>query len=295
MIDLREDGHRGRGLCLRSSPGTNVTFDDRAHSSAFHDVGRIFPADVELCWVEPSTTVTEALRLMAPKRFSQVPVIVNGRVRGVFSLWSLAQQLLASPDLAPHDLAVEDVMERLPSVTVDDPLDLVLEHLNRHDAVVVESPHGVQAIATGTDVLNYFYRIARPYVLLQEIELALRALIDACVTEVELRQCIDRALRKKYEAQKREPPSRLRDMTFEDYRSIVGAKDNWDFFKGVLGQNRELAASKLEQVRRIRNDVFHFRDPVSVVDHETLAAARHWLFDKARSMQERTQMGDPAS
>jgi predicted transcriptional regulator len=134
--------------------------DDRSASSPFHDVGCIFPDDVELCWVEPSTTVAEALRLMAPNRYSQVPVIADGRVRGVFSLWSLAQQLLAAPNLAPLELAVEDVMERIPAVTVDDPLDLVLEHLNRHDAVLVDSPHGLQAIATGTDVLNYFYRIA---------------------------------------------------------------------------------------------------------------------------------------
>lgn len=133
--------------------------------------------------------------------------------------------------------------------------------------------------------VNYFYRIARPFVLLQEIELSLRDLIDACVTEPELEQCVDRALRKKYESSKQEPPTQLRNMTFEDYRSIVAAKDNWSFFKGVLGQSRELVASKLEQVRRIRNDVFHFRDSVSVADHETLAATRYWLFDKAQSMR----------
>jgi glucan biosynthesis protein len=109
------------------------------------------------------------------------------------------------------------------------------------------------------------------------------------VTEPELEQCVDRALRKKYESSKQEPPTQLRNMTFEDYRSIVAAKDNWSFFKGVLGQSRELVASKLEQVRRIRNDVFHFRDPVSVADHETLTATRYWLFDKAQSMRVRDE------
>lgn len=172
-------------------------------------------------------------------------------------------------------------------VTVDDPLDVVLEHLNRHDAVLVGSPHGPQAIATATDVLNYFYGIARPFVLLQEIELALRGLIDACVTEPELQQCIDRALRSKY--QPRQPPARLHDMTFEDYRTIVSAKDNWRFFEGVLGRHRAVVESKLEQVRRIRNDVFHFRDSVSVIDHETLAATRYWLFDKALSLRDRDE------
>ena len=261
--------------------------EELAGPSPFHDVGRIFPDDVDVCSVEPSTRVADALSLMAPRRYSQVPVIANGRVRGVFSLWSLTYQLLAAPDLSPLDLAVEDVMESIPSVTVDDPLDLVLEHLHLHDAVLVGSPHGLQAIATATDVLSYFYRIARPYVLLQEIELGLRNLIDQCVTEAELEQCIDRALTKQYESRKKKPPTRLSDMTFEDYRTIIASKDNWEFFRGALGQNRELVSSKLEQIRRIRNDVFHFRDPVSAIDHETLAATRYWLFDKARSMRER--------
>jgi len=231
---------------------------------------------------------------MAPNRYSQVPVIEDGRVRGVFSLWSLAHHLLGAPNLSPHDLAVEDVMEQIPDVTVADPLERVLEHLNRHDAVLVKSPHGVQAIATGTDVLKYFYRIAGPYVLLQEIELALRNLIQSCVSGPEHDVCIERALRKKYDNAKRELPARLDEMTFEDYRSIVTAKDNWNFFCGVLGRNRDLVAAKLEQIRRIRNEVFHFRsDSISVMDHQTLAAARDWLFDKATRLRDR-EMGGAA-
>jgi len=124
--------------------------DDSSDGSPFHDVGSIFPGDIDLVSVEPSTTVAEALRLMAPNRYSQVPVIGDGRVRGVFSLWSLAHHLMDAPNVSPHDLFVEDVMEQIPDVTVDDPLDRVLEHLNRHDAVLVKSPHGVQAITTGT-------------------------------------------------------------------------------------------------------------------------------------------------
>lgn len=135
-------------------------------------------------------------------------------------------------------------------------------------------------------MLNYFYRVARPFVLLQEIELALRGLIETCVSESQLRECVERALRKKYEG-RGEPPWQLRDMTFDEYRNIVSAKGNWEFFEGVLGRNRELVASKLEQVRKIRNDIFHFRDSVSVVDHQTLAAARNWLFDKALALRAR--------
>jgi hypothetical protein len=46
--------------------------DDSSNGSPFHDVGSIFPGDVDLVSVEPSTTVADALRLMAPNRYSQV-------------------------------------------------------------------------------------------------------------------------------------------------------------------------------------------------------------------------------
>jgi CBS domain-containing protein len=249
----------------------------------FQDVGRIFPGEVNLTSIAPSTTVTEALRIMVGNRFSQLPVVSNGVVRGVFSHWSLAHHLLDSPKLAPHDLFVEDVMEPLPFVTVQDSLDTVLEHLNRHDAVLVTSPHGLQAVATASDVLNYFDRVARPFVLLQEIELSLRALLRGCLTDAELKACAEHALRSKYGGDASRVPSRLEDMSFEEYRTITSAKENWPLFEGVLGRSRELVASKLSRVRDIRNSIFHFREPVSVFDHETLTTTRNWLLDKTRT------------
>lgn len=258
----------------------------------FQDVGRIFPGEVTLTSIEPSATVTEALRIMVGNRFSQLPVVSNGVVRGVFSHWSLAHHLLDSPTLAPHQLFVEDVMEPLPYVTVQDSLDTVLEHLNRHDAVLVTSPHGLQAVATATDVLNYFDRVARPFVLLQEIELSLRALLRGCLTDAELEACANYALSSKYGGDVSRVPSRLEDMSFEEYRTIVSAKENWPYFEGVLGRSRELVASKLSRVRDIRNAIFHFREPVSVLDHETLTMTRNWLLDKTRTREARAVEAD---
>jgi CBS domain-containing protein len=229
---------------------------------------------------------------MRTHRYSQLPVLEDGRLRGIFSLWSLAQQVLDSPKLPVHDLAVEDLMEQLPAVTVDDALDEVLDHLNRSDAVVVRSPHGLQAIATATDALNYFARVARPFVLLQEIELSLRALIGACVSGEQLDGCIERALKSKYEHASRPLPRELTNMTLEDYRTLVTARSNWEFFEGSIGRNRDLVANKLERIVKIRNSVFHFREPVSVADHQTLAGMRNWLLDKARSLEPSTEEGD---
>jgi CBS domain-containing protein len=252
----------------------------------FHDVGRIFPEDVDVISVTPSTTVSEALRIMLERRYSQLPVIDDGRLRGVFSLWSLAQHIVTIPRVSLQDQNVEDLMEELPVVTVNDSLDKVLEQLNRHDAVLVGGPRGIiQAVATATDVLAYFFRVARPYVLLQEIELALRELIATCAPPEKLAVCIERALAKEREQSKRPLPKTLEDMTFEEYRLLINNKENWPLFDGVLGRNRDLAASKLERAREIRNKLFHFREDISVIEHETLSGIRQWMFDKITNLK----------
>jgi hypothetical protein len=252
----------------------------------FHDVGSVFPGEVSIEHVKPRTPAGEAIKLMLEKRFSQLPVIENGEVLGVFSLWSLTQHLVLSPgikvDTLLKDMEVGELMEQLPKVTVKDSVHSILGLLERHDAVLVDSPHGLQAVATSSDVLRYFYKVARPYILLQEIELALRNLIELCAPEEKLKQCIDRALAKSYEARKWSVPTNLKEMSFEDYRAIIICSANWPVFEGLLGHNRDLVSAKLERLREIRNEVFHFRSDISLLDHQHLATSRDWLLGKLK-------------
>lgn len=252
----------------------------------FHDVGSVFPGEVSIVSVSPRTPAGEALTQMLERRFSQLPVVENGEVVGVFSLWSLAQNLVLSPGIKVEallkNMEVGELMEQLPRVTVKDSLHSILGLLERHDAVLVDSPHGLQAVATPSDVLRYFYRVARPYILLQEIELALRNLIELCAPDEKLNECIDRALAKSYEARKWSVPTTLIEMTFEDYRSIITCAANWPVFEGLLGHNRDLVSAKLERLREIRNAVFHFRSDISLLDHQHLATSRDWLLGKLK-------------
>jgi len=258
----------------------------------FLDVGSIFPGEVEPVCVEPLTPASEALRTMLTHRYSQLPVVSDGMIRGVFSHWSLTQHLVNHPKLALRDVAVEDVMEELPSVTVHDSLDTVLAYLEKFDAVLVTSPRGLQAVATSYDALVFFYGVARPIVLLQEIELSLRSLISSCLNHEELMACIEASMGARYATLNRPLPTSLQQLTFDEYRSLISANKNWRHFDGVLGRNRALVNSKLEVARRIRNQIVHFREPLSVEDYETLVTTRNWLFDKTRMFQRSIEAGD---
>lgn len=255
-----------------------------------HEVGRLFPDETTVLTVSPETPVHEALQLMVRHRYSQLPVVEDGRIRGLFSHWALAQLLSTSPKVDLTALEVSDVIEPARSVTVEDSLYEVLEILGEREALVVESPRGLQAIATAHDVLSYFYGVARPYVLLQEIELCLRAIINHCAPGDLLAECIDNALRGFYNAVKgTDPPATVEEMTFEDYRTLIISKKNWGHFAGVIGSNREIVGAKLQRIGKIRNRVFHFRRDIIVDEYSTLAANREWLLDKLRSTLRRSE------
>ncbi len=249
----------------------------RDSTSPFHDVGAIFPDDVDLVSVAPSEPVVGALGLMLERRFSQLPVLDGDDVIGVFSLWSLAAHMAAWPSASIGVLTVADVLGRLPTVTVKDPLDALLEHLERHDAVLVSSPHGLQAVVTAFDVLDYFYRVARPFVLLQEIELGLRGLLGQIVEQDDLEGFLASALRGKYEAVKRPIPTRLDQMTFEDARTAITSRENWNYLNGSIPGTREMVSARLDRVREIRNSVFHFRGSVTIQEYQALVTTRDWL------------------
>jgi hypothetical protein len=189
-------------------------------------------------------------------------------------------------------MTVSEVMETLPTVTVRDPLESILEQLERHDAVLVRSPSGLQAVATSSDVLRFFYRVSRPYIVLKEIELGLRDLMHMRATDDELRLCTERALSAKYKNLNKPTPSTLEEVTFEDYRTVLAyGKNNEVFHRVFTPASLTTLVAKLDRVREIRNSVFHFKSTVSVRDFEALVGTRDWLFrirNQARRQEDRT-------
>jgi hypothetical protein len=257
---------------------------------SFHDVGSIFPGETKICSVESQTTVREAISIMLENKYSQLPVIDGDEILGIFSLRTLAHQLMHCNSTSVKDFLTETpvsevVDHQFPKITVKESLDNIIEQLENHEAILVNSPHGPQAIATSSDVLRYFVRVAKPFVLIQEIELALRNMVDICAPKNQLNECINRSIAKKYESQNRNPPETLSDMTFEEIRMIIVCSANWSLFEAHLGKNKDLVGTKLEIIRKIRNNVFHFKNDITWHDLENLISVRNWLLGKLRRLQ----------
>jgi len=263
-------------------------------SDLFHVVNRVIPEGQAVRWVSPETPAREALAIMKELGFSQLPVKEGAAVLGLFTYRAFALEAAQIGDskIDIASLPVEEFLEheRPAYARLSDEFSALIEELDMKDCVVVSGPEDLIAILTPMDVLRYLNSVANAYVLIEEIEVSLRVLIRAATPDLELfKSCIDNALASKYK--EGEIPSRLEEMTFDDYIALLRDGRNWAHFETVFGGTRDRTRGKLEPIRKLRNDVFHFRGEISVGDHERLATCRSWLMRCIRKMDAR-QGGD---
>ena len=259
----------------------------------FHRINRLLPEDQDVITVSPDTPASEAISKMQQHGFSQVPVVENDEVLGIFSYRSFTKEVLELDCKRNHPgkVPVEDCMQIVgPSdfVNIKDEFQAVFQQLDANDTVLVGMPNRLQGIVTPMDLLWYLYGVAHPFVLLAEIELGVRALLRLAVDEEMLIDCIKNALAKHY------PPDRLpkslEEMTFNDYIQVVTHGDNWNnHFKSVFGGMREKVRTRLERSRDLRNDLFHFRRTIALVEHEELAGYRDWVLMRSRRAEAKSR------
>ena len=258
-------------------------------SELFHMVNRILPEDQSVRSVPPDTTAKIALGLMQEHGFSQLPVVEKNSVLGMFSYRAFALEVANSdPKLDVNSLPVEDFLEhdKPEYARLSDEFRELISTLDEKDSVVVSGPEDLIAILTPMDVLRYLYSVANGFVLIEEIEVTLRALIREALPDPEtFSACVAMSLSLKYKDDKL--PQCVEDMTFEEYIGLLRDGRNWQHFHPVFGSTRDRVRGKLEPIRNLRNDVFHFRRELSAEDHQQLSACRDWLYRCSRKIDAR--------
>jgi predicted transcriptional regulator len=266
----------------------------RSLTELFHRLNSVLPVDQEIISVLPETSATEALNLLSRHGFSQLPVMIGKQVLGLFSYRSFARTVIdlsaemQGGKIKPQEIFVEDCIDTPTYARVTDEFRIWFDAIDKEDALLVGDPNRLQGIVTAMDILKYLYNVASPFVLIAEIELSLRALIRLAVDSDQLRTCAQTSLNHYPEDLL---PTELEDMTFGDYVGLIGDGRNWNFFEPILKGDRARTRAKLEQVRDLRNDVFHFRREITAKDYETLASLRQWMLRKSTAAEARQKGG----
>lgn len=260
---------------------------DRSLKDLFHFVVEAVPPEQQILTVPSETQVRDALQLMLEREFSQLPVMEGTEVLGTFSYRSLAKGLIQLPEKErdPLSLPVEEFTEDLKFASVRDELSSLLDEFDLMGAMLIGSPDRLQGIVTTSDALRYFHTVASPYVMLREIELAIRVLISICVSQKELIECVEQSLAKHYRTKGKEPPGRLEDMTFQDYVTLLKFRGTWERFRPGFGASADIANAKLALLPDLRNAVFHFRRELTAEEYERIHACRDWLLKRVRKAE----------
>jgi len=260
-------------------------------SELFHRINRIIPQNQVLLTVPPSCRARDAVALMQQHGYSQVPVVDNGEVLGVFSFRSFAGHAAGATldewsrqKCAPGDLRVDDCLEQFQFARVTEEMISVFDAMDRDNGVLIGTPERLVGVLTPMDFLRYLYQVASPFVMVSEIELALRALIRSAMSQEDILAAAKRCLSSVYGGEDR-VPTLLEDMSFDNYQSLISHGENWTHFEPVLGSTRTRASAKLKEINAIRNDLFHFRREITLKDHQTLADHRNWLLNKIKQVE----------
>ena len=284
-------------------PTTNLRIlDDPPFSEAldlvkdvFHRINRVLPEEQKLVTVSHDTPAREAIALLVQHGYSQLPILSrSGEVLGVFSYRSFAAKTgqetlknIKDDKCAPGDLPVDEFCEEFQFARVSDELQSVFPSMDADNGILIGSPTRIQGVLTPMDFLRYLYQVASPFVFLSEIELALRSLITAAVTKEQLAVCIQNSLAQAY--RDKPLPNDLTEMNFDNYRTLINSGDNWKLFEPIFGGTRPKTGARLETIRKLRNDVFHFKRELIEDDRATLKEHRDWILIKARNTKYTTQ------
>lgn len=247
-------------------------------------VDEVLPEEQDLVVLEPRTTVQRAIEIMCKEGFSALPVMKDNHVLGVFSFRSLATELRSAAEVERDvlSLPVESFLERYHFAQITDEMSQLFNEFDLREAVLVGKPTELLGIVTTIDALRYFYKVASPYVLLREIELAIRALIKWSISATAFSECVERSLGKHYRERAKALPDRVENLTFHDYVMIVGHGENWPNFEEAFGGTRMMIRAKLKDLPELRNDLFHFRREITASEYDELRLKRDWLLDRIR-------------
>lgn len=246
------------GAALEAEPPEDDELPPAALPQQALRVGDLPSARGGLVSVSPSADLGTATMLMRSKNYSQIPVIDGtSALHGVLTWSSIAIERETGQQ---RTLTTAMVTDSIPVAEVHQHLLVHLPSITSHGYLLVRANDGAFCgIVTAADVTTRFEGMARPFFLVGDIEARLRKCL--AVLDKETVAAVQ---------QKNWKTGRIADLTFGEYQRLIDNEVNWKQI-GWTGVPRDQFTHRLDRVRRIRNEIAHFRpEPLTEANLHTL-------------------------
>lgn len=222
--------------------------------------------------------VKEALDVMIQHDFSQLPVIdQHGMFLGLLSERDLLRTLYHLNNSQILDtLKVGQCLTPVEPLTPDSDLFKALDRLEREFAIVVVDEGKPIGILTDYDTTHFFREVTEGLIFIQDIELTLRKYIERAFPD---ESALNTALITAFGVDRRDgskPAKQYNDLTLGDHIQLIVTEQNWVKFQPGF-ESKVLFSGWLDPVRKIRNQLSHFRGQVSKTQLDILQRALNWI------------------
>jgi predicted transcriptional regulator len=231
-------------------------------------IGSFEAANRGLVTVGPDDPLSKAVTKMMQNDFSQLPIMSGERdVKGVISWRSIGARYAMGIECNKVSDCREDAQVIDANGTLFDAIPTIVKH--GYVLVRDQKSRKLTGIVTASDLSLQFQQLAEPFILLREIELHIRRLLQGKITLTDLDAVASP------EGVGRKPKS-ISDLTFGEYVRLFQHPDIWA--KLTLKIDKACLTDQLEEVRQIRNDVMHFDpDPMAAKDLDVLKGTAKFM------------------
>jgi hypothetical protein len=196
--------------------------------------------------VAPNDPIERAVTIMALREFSQLPVLSGPRdLKGIFSWKTLGEARLRG---VPSE--VRECLAQPKVVAIGSPVLPALPAISAEDFVLVQDhDRTICGVVTAADITLEFGWLARPFLLLGEVERRLRHLLSRA-GEPNRVFAGDASFAG-------EVPARFEELTLGELERAFERPDVWEQLHVDLDRGEFLKT--LSAVRELRNEMVHFR------------------------------------
>ncbi|MBR2468590.1 MAG: CBS domain-containing protein [Fibrobacter sp.] len=262
-------------------------------------ISEFFTPPQETECVLANKELRSALETMDDNNFSQLLVIKNNlkngkhpiksNVQGCISYDSICKKLMVE-DIC-LDAHVKDFLEqddKILWVESNKYISDVAKQLKEHEYVIVVGEDStILGFVTAYDISKLYLDMVTPYSLIEKIESCLRQLMSTVtlpeIKDAVIEKFLQRSDKSATPAIKEETDSRIierledvNDMEFWMYSAVF--EKMWSRFN--LRKDKKDFLAKLEAIRKIRNEIMHFRIDNNTKDNERMLSSMGDYLDK---------------
>lgn len=231
-------------------------------------IGSLPAANKQLETVGQDDPLNKAITKMLMFDYSQLPIMHGEReVKGMITWKAIASRYAIGGECQRVQRCREDAQVIDANGTLFDAIPTIVKH--GYVLVRGQQDRRITGIVTASDLSLQFQQLAEPFLLLREIELHIRQLLQDKVCPDDLRSLasLDDSAPK---------PESISDLSFGQYIRLLQNPQVWTRLS--LNIDQASLITQLDQVRQIRNDVMHFDpDPMTPKQLDVLKDAAKFM------------------